>query len=92
MENRECAAHSDGPVAFTACPKQRADYALLGICTAEVMVEDGEESGRVNGHGGYATEMREICVLDEANIAHYDRFRYTADDGGPSVILRVTIR
>ena len=57
MEDCECAAHRDGAVALTACSEQRADYALLGICTAEVMVEDGEESGRMNGHGGYPTEM-----------------------------------
>jgi hypothetical protein len=87
MENRECAAHSDGPVSLTARSEKRSDYALLGICTTEMMVEDGEESGRVNGHGGCPTEMREICVRDEVEMAHYDKFRCTADNGGPSVIL-----
>ena len=57
MEDCECAAHGDCAVALTACSEQCADYALLGICTTEVMVEYGEESGRMNGHGGYPTEI-----------------------------------
>ena len=54
------------------------------------MVEDRKESSRVNGHGGYPTEMRKIYVQDEVDITYYDKFKYAADDGGPSVILRAS--
>jgi len=59
------------------------------------VVKDGEESGRVNGDRGCTTE---ICVkkigkkkvkLEEVYYTGpEERFKHTADEGGPKVIVR----
>jgi hypothetical protein len=49
MQHRECGAHRDGIVAFISCAEERANDALLGVCAAEVVVEDGEERCWVDG-------------------------------------------
>ena len=58
------------------------------------MVKDGEESGRVNGDRGCTTE---ICVKKKVKkkgkIEVYytgpdERFKHTADEGGPRFIVR----
>ena len=59
MQHRECGTHRDSVITFTSCAKECADDALLGICTSQVMVKDGEESGWVNSDRGCTAE---ICV------------------------------
>jgi hypothetical protein len=49
VQHRECGTHRDGVITFNSCTEERADDTLLTICAAQVVVEDGEESGRVDG-------------------------------------------
>jgi hypothetical protein len=49
MQHRERGPHRDCVITFTSCAEEGADDALLRVCAAEVVVQDGEESGRVDG-------------------------------------------
>jgi hypothetical protein len=56
MQHRESGTHRDGIIALTSRAKESAYDALLGIRAAEIVVEDGEESSRVDGDGVGPTE------------------------------------
>lgn len=59
VQHRKSGAHRDRVVALISCTKEGSDDALLGIRAAQVVVEDREESGRVDSNRGSPTRS---CV------------------------------
>ena len=55
MQDRECGTDRDGVIAFIPCAKEGTYDTLLGICAAEIVVEDREEGGGVDGDRGSPT-------------------------------------